>query len=293
MKKFYFLFFISFSLSAQIRAVVKDSISGQPIPYVNIWVENELIGTTSDIDGAFVLDVNAEKVLVFSTLGYETKKTVFNSETILLKPKVFDLKEVVIEQPKFRKEIEAGNFNKPSGYNISGDLEWSNAKFFKYETAYEQTKFVKKIKIRTRSKVNNAKFKIRIFSVNREGYPENDLLNEDIIVTVKKGKNNNVIDISIFKLVFPEEGLFVAYEVLKIGSNKYEFNYTENSSQKLIKKIYYAPDFECNLADDQNTYHFRNGKWIRLQRWHNNETGNKEKYNNKVLEPAINLILTN
>jgi hypothetical protein len=256
-------------------------------------VENELIGTTSDIDGAFVLDVNAEKVLVFSTLGYETKKTVFNSETILLKPKVFDLKEVVIEQPKFRKEIEAGNFNKPSGYNISGDLEWSNAKFFKYETAYEQTKFVKKIKIRTRSKVNNAKFKIRIFSVNREGYPENDLLNEDIIVTVKKGKNNNVIDISIFKLVFPEEGLFVAYEVLKIGSNKYEFNYTENSSQKLIKKIYYAPDFECNLADDQNTYHFRNGKWIRLQRWHNNETGNKEKYNNKVLEPAINLILTN
>jgi hypothetical protein len=29
----------------------------------------------------------------------------------------------------------------------------------------------------------------------------------------------NVIDISDFKLVFPKEGLFIAYEVLKIESN--------------------------------------------------------------------------
>ena len=293
MNKFYFLVLVSFSLSAQIKGVVKDSISGQPIPYVNIWVENESVGTTSETDGSFSLYIKEEKVLVFSALGYHTKKATSKNQVILLKPKVFELNEVVIGRPKFQKEIEVGNFNKPSGYHISGDLEWSNAKFFKYETTYEQTKFVKKIKITTRSKVNNAKFKIRLYSVNKEGYPENDLLNEDIIVTVKKGKKNNVIDISMFKLVFPEEGLFVAYEVLKIESNKYEFNYTENNGKKLIKKIYYAPDFDCNLVDEQNTYHFRNGKWIRLQKWHNNETGNKDKYNNKVIEPAINLILTN
>jgi hypothetical protein len=152
---------------------------------------------------------------------------------------------------------------------------------------------VKKIKIKTRSRVNNAKFKIRIFSVNKEGFPGNDLLDEDIIVTVKKGKKNNLIDISNFKLVFPEEGLFVAYEVLKIESNKYEFEYTEYNSKKLIKKIYYAPDFECNLVVEQNTYHFRNGKWNQHQRWHSNEVGSLKKFNNKVVEPAINLILTN
>ena len=84
-----------------------------------------------------------------------------------------------------------------------------------------------------------------------------------------------------------------AYEVLKIESNKYEFVYTENNSKKLIKKIYYAPDFECNLVEEQNTYHFKLGKWIKLQKWHNNETGLQERYNNKVFEPAINLILTN
>lgn len=287
-----FLIVSHFAFS-QIRGVVKDSISGEPISYVNISVENETVGTTSEADRSFSLDIKDEKVLIFSALGFETKKLSSKSEVILLKPKVFELKEVVIEQPKFKKEIEIGNFNKPLGYHISGDLEWSNSKFFKYETTYEQTKFVKKIKITTRSKVNNAKFKIRIFSVNKEGSPEDDLLYEDIIVTVKKGKRKNIIDISNLKLVFPEEGLFIAYEVLKIESNKYEFKYTENESKKLIKKIYYAPDFECNLVEEQNTYHNRFGKWIKLQRWHNNEIGSREKYNNKVFEPAINLILTN
>jgi hypothetical protein len=286
-------FFITISLSAQINGVVKDSISGQPIPYVNIWVENETIGTTSETNGNFSLDIKEEKVLVFSALGYETKKSSSKTDLILLKPKVFQLKEVVIEQPKFKKEIEIGNFSKPEGYHISGNLDWSNAKYFKYETRFEETKFVKKIKIKTRSKVNNAKFKIRIFSVNKEGYPENDILSEDIIVTVKKGKRNNVIDVSNFKIDFPKEGLFIVYEVLKIETNKYIFQYTNEGSKKKYKEIYYAPDFESNIVDEENTYHFRNGKWIKLQRWQNNETGDLKKFNNKVLEPAINLILTN
>lgn len=293
MNKFLVLFFISFSLSAQIKGVVKDSLSGEPIPYVNIWVENETVGTTSEIDGTFSLAIKEEKVLVFSALGYESKKEASTNEVIFLKPIAYELNEVVVEQPRFKEEIEIGNFHKSAGYHISGDLEWSNAKYFKYELTYEETKFVKKIKITTRSKVNNAKFKIRIFSVNKEGYPDNDLLTEDIIVTVKKGKRKNVIDISNFKLVFPKEGLFIAYEVLKIESNKYIFEYTESESKKLIKKTYYAPDFESNIVDEQNTYHYRSGKWIKLQRWHNNETGLRERYNNKVFEPAINLILTN
>ena len=58
-------FFITFSLSAQIRGVVKDSISGEPIPYVNIWVENETIGTTSEANGSFFLEASKQKNIVF------------------------------------------------------------------------------------------------------------------------------------------------------------------------------------------------------------------------------------
>lgn len=293
MKKFYFLFFISFSLSAQIRAVVKDSISGQPIPYVTIWVENETIGTTSEIDGRFSLNVNENKRLVFSALGYEIKNTTAHNEVIFLKPKIEELKEVIVQKPHFKKEIEIGSFDNPNSYHISGDIEWTNAKFFKYETKYDQTKFLKKIKITTRSKVKNAKFKIRILGVDANGFPADDLINESIIQTVKAGKAKNIIDVSKFKLEFPKEGLFIAYEVLKIESNKYSFKYTEMDSKKTIQKTYYAPDFEIAIVNEQNSYHFRNGKWIQFPRWHNNEKRDAKKFNNKFLEPAFNLILTN
>lgn len=60
--------------AAQIRGVVKDSLTGQPIPYANIWVENENVATTSEEDGTFSIVVTKDKNLIFSALGYEKKK---------------------------------------------------------------------------------------------------------------------------------------------------------------------------------------------------------------------------
>ena len=58
MNKIYLLLIlISGSLSAQIKGVVKDSLTGNPIPYVNIWVENKNIGTTSEENGSFSIDL--------------------------------------------------------------------------------------------------------------------------------------------------------------------------------------------------------------------------------------------
>ena len=55
------LLLMSFCVSAQVKGVVKDSISGKPIPYATIFIENENTGTTTEIDGSFTLDVKEEK----------------------------------------------------------------------------------------------------------------------------------------------------------------------------------------------------------------------------------------
>lgn len=66
-----FLLF-SLSLSAQIKGVVKDSISGKQIPFVSVWSENQNIGTTSEDDGTFTINTDeTSKRLVFSALGFE------------------------------------------------------------------------------------------------------------------------------------------------------------------------------------------------------------------------------
>ena len=281
--------FLTFSLSAQIKGVVKDSISGQPIPYVNIWVENETIGTTSEENGSFSLDIKEEKVLVFSALGYEIKKGSSKKEIIFLSPKVFELNEVVIERPKFQKEIEIGEKLQKKAIRISSTIGNLKALYFPFYESYDESRFIKKIKVFTQSQIANAKFKLRVLSVNSKGFPGADLIEEEIIVTVKKGRNENVINCEKYNLVFPNNGVFIVFETLFLDSNK---SYTTNTNQK-TKAIIYEPGLSYNFVDDQNSFVFTATGWYKFPRQPRAEKGYFKIYNNKVLEPAINLILTN
>jgi hypothetical protein len=67
------LLFFTFSVSAQIKGVVVDE-NNKPISYVNIWVENESIGTTSQKSGTFLIDIANEKTVVFRQLVMRQKK---------------------------------------------------------------------------------------------------------------------------------------------------------------------------------------------------------------------------
>lgn len=231
-----FFLFLTFSLSAQIRGVVKDSITGEPIPYVNIWVENETVGTTSESNGSFSLDIKEEKMLVFSALGYEVKKASSKSEVILLKSKVFELKEVVIEQPKFNKEIEVGNYE-TSGFRIGlGNI--NSAVYFKPYDEMITHPFLKKIKFLTKSDIEKAKIRIKILSINADNSPGESLIDEEIIVSVKKGKNKNTIDLSGYRFKIPLNGFFISFEKLLIEENKYytEHTYKDHQGNKITQK---------------------------------------------------------
>jgi hypothetical protein len=286
-------FFITISLTAQIRGVVKDSISSEPIPYVNIWVENETIGTTSETNGSFSLDIKEEKVLVFSALGYEIKKASSKSELILLKPKVFELNEVVIEQPKFKNEIEIGTKLQKNSIRISDQVGNIKGRYFPFQKEYKETKFIRKIKIFTKSEITNSKFKLRILSVDINGFPDTDMINEDIIITVKKGKSENIINLEEYNFVFPERGIFVVFETLFLDENKRQYkSYNEFTKQKSQLNIY-EPGLLCNLVDDENSFVFTMKGWFKFPKQPNGQKGSLKKFNNKVFEPAINLILTN
>lgn len=67
------LFLISTSVSAQIVGKVTD-INGEPLPYVNIYLQNSYIGTTTNDDGNYSLNVTDKKEynISFQFLGYKT-----------------------------------------------------------------------------------------------------------------------------------------------------------------------------------------------------------------------------
>ncbi|MCD7848555.1 MAG: SusC/RagA family TonB-linked outer membrane protein [Parabacteroides sp.] len=72
---------------------------GEPIPGANIAVKGTTIGTITDMDGNFSIDVNPNQILTISFIGYETKTvTVTNQKTlnVVLKENVNELDELVV-----------------------------------------------------------------------------------------------------------------------------------------------------------------------------------------------------
>ncbi len=295
-----FFLFLTFSLSAQIRGVVKDSISCEPIPFVNIWVENETVGTTSESNGSFSLDIKEEKMLVFSALGYEVKKASSKSEVILLKSKVFELKEVVIEQPKFNKEIEVGNYE-TSGFRIGlGNI--NSAVYFKPYDEMITHPFLKEIKFLTKSDIENAKIRIKILSVNADNTPGESLIDDEIIVSVKKGKSKNIVDLTEYRFKIPLVGFFISFEKLLIEDNKYynEYTYKDNQGNKVTRKSMSIEPELCFIPIEydiiwQSTI---NGNWTKskkhiLKNPKSYENLLMRKYHDKYLAPSMTITLTN
>ena len=265
-----FLIVSQFAFS-QMRGVVKDSISGEPIPYVNIWVENETIGTTSEANGSFFLEASKQKNIVFSVLGYE-KKTIKGSEISLvnLKPTTYELNEIVVLNKKQSKKIEIGNI-KDAIFQSFDNGPKVEAKFFPYQSSYSKTKFIKEVTIFTDSRIDSATIKIHFYSVDENGAPGKELLNKDFVVTLNKGVLRHKFDVSHFDMVFPEKGIFVAYEKLLIESNK--------TGTK------YQPYVLYNFVERDFFYTYSFGKWNKQ------EADFQEKL--QLNEPSINLILTN
>jgi len=88
------LYFISI-ISAQISGIVLDAYSAQPIEGVNITSVG--LGTSTNADGEFQLDVNERSILQFSHIGYYTiELAAINEMVVILEEKVIDTEEIIV-----------------------------------------------------------------------------------------------------------------------------------------------------------------------------------------------------
>lgn len=132
-KNYFFFFFVcalNFGAFAQdqIKGVVYDSDTKESLPFVNIGIINKGVGTVSNIDGKFYLEINKSKysgddILQFSSVGYRTiqrKITDINFddtlfEKVLMEPEAMQLNEAVVSAKYLRqKSDEIIGFSYPS-----------------------------------------------------------------------------------------------------------------------------------------------------------------------------------
>ncbi len=108
MRLFILLLYCMFSVlqtQSQFSGRVLSSDNNLPVAFANVYISNSLIGTITNEKGAFSIDHIPELRfdLIISCIGYETQKLSLEknkippSLTILLKPKVIELQEVIVE----------------------------------------------------------------------------------------------------------------------------------------------------------------------------------------------------
>jgi hypothetical protein len=286
MKKFILLFLFTISATAQIKGVVKDGVTKQPIAYVSIWVENKNIGTTSEENGSFELNISENENLIFSVLGYETKTiSVKNISEILLIPKINEIEEVIITSSLNTKQLEIGDVKKVFYLPEPQDIPWLFAKKFNLDENNLEIKYIKELIYFTYSVVENGIFRARVFEVNENGLPGDDLISEEIIVNVKKGKHKTIVDISKYNIQIPEKGIVVCFESLIVDQNRYLQIGRSIKSKKKNMSFNYSPHIGYFHHNNIETYNQKSGKWVSFSKEYN-----KEK---KHPIPAINVTLSN
>jgi TonB-dependent starch-binding outer membrane protein SusC len=84
----------------QISGTVTDSSTGNPLPGVNIIVEGTQTGTSTDLNGKFILPkLENGSVITFSFIGYRTEKVTYSGQVVLdvkLVEEITEIEEVVV-----------------------------------------------------------------------------------------------------------------------------------------------------------------------------------------------------
>lgn len=279
---FLFLILSVFALRGQIKGVVRDSITKETLPLVNISVLGENKGTTSELDGSFRLPEDIGKKLVFSLLGYQKKTLeVKPNMQVLLQPDEIALNEVIVDNRKKTKKLEIGP-ETPGVYEAYDRGPRTDTRFFEYHSSYNKTRNIDAITVRTDSKVKDATFKIHLYEPDANGFPGKEILRENLVVSVDKGVKNTLFKLEKYHLKMPKTGLFVGIEKLMIEKNQLE------PGEGYQSGVYY-PLILYSSAEKDKIFTYSGGQW-RVQTRQTSE-GTLEKIN--TAEPAITLILTN
>lgn len=235
------IFFISilfcFLSDAYAQVVITGKVlqaSEKAIAYVNIGIKGKNIGTVSNEDGAFVLNLrieNAQDTLTFSCIGFEDLN-LFIPNIIKEKNSVFYLKEKFIELNEIVITSKKTSI-KRIGTKSANPLLWGSAtskdgkdivemgKLFSIQDRLE----IQKLSIYLKGINTNAvTFRINFYEIKDE-MPAERIVEQQILCKKELSKGWLEIDLTAYNLVFDKD-FFVSIEFLpEKGSKGYSFSY--------------------------------------------------------------------
>ncbi|MBA9076946.1 carboxypeptidase-like regulatory domain-containing protein [Rufibacter quisquiliarum] len=203
-----------------VTGTVVDQKSQQPIAYVSVGVLETSTGTVSKEDGTFQLTIPANEVsktIRISALGYEAKEIkaealLSPNTTISLVTKPVQLAEVNVKAAKWKTRELGGNAGpftlfhnaftvlpRPLQENLGRELG------VLIHAGDKQT-FLSKLNFcLTSNQFDQVKFRVNLYSL-KEGKPDQNLLPENIYVTVNEKKRGWIqVDLEPYNLYVQQD----------------------------------------------------------------------------------------
>ncbi len=208
---------ISFSQERQIKGIITDSLNN-PIQYVNIGVLNKPIGTVSNQNGEYSLNINKSSdsdTLKISCLGYKTvekriNKIENNNFNVSLINYVDELKEVIIKSDKLKTYTDGKDKTNASSevtFAIPGqkDLNLGSEVGRKFSLGSKKPSLLNEFKFFIKqNNFESVKFRINIYSILKNK-PNQKLNDENIIIKIEKEKGWIIVDLSQYDIKVQED----------------------------------------------------------------------------------------
>jgi hypothetical protein len=217
MKIYLFLILLTcrISIFSQNNKLVLNTEDNKPVSFAEISFNNGT-GAVCDINGILKNEENNFDSVKIFCLGYKTLKMSKNeydkSDTIFLVKDVYTYPEVVVSDKKIKSYILG---NKKHSYAVGGRPGDECALLI--TNNYNDIKYIKKINvfIKKGGASENARFRIKLYEVNSNGFLGKQIKTNDIIVNYNSGKKGWVsVDVSENYIPIDSKGIIVSVQWL-------------------------------------------------------------------------------
>lgn len=201
--------------------------NGEPILFATIYDAKTQMGTISDNKGFFQFSAGTDVIL--SSVGY-IKDTVKLPDCsgvcdIVLRQDVQQMEEVVVysDLKKWDNKFEEGFYDhKRVHYTDHVNNPYGHTFLLKIDNKKDVPAKLLKANFDVK---NNSKtiMRVRVFSVNENGYPGRDLLRENVMIEKFNVLTDVSVDLAKYNIIMPPDGVFIGIDVYKISEEDIKF----------------------------------------------------------------------
>jgi hypothetical protein len=229
---------LSQAQKVEIKGVIIDKDTKEPLPFTSIGLKNEQIGALSNEHGQFVVPAPSQNMadsLVVVALGYGRRAVLVKrgvavaSLTIELPKRAVALGNVTVKAGKV-KNLGLGSRSDDPGEGMIQGLPGSQYAFFVKNEKKKKLGNVRTVSFYIgENGFPREPFRVRLYKADGNyNAPNTDLLTENVVVSAPQGGQWYTVDLTPYNIIAPEEGFFVAMEWVVSGDKFFTTNFMDD-----------------------------------------------------------------